>query len=474
MGVNSQLQQLIDDLRNSHDQGGSITKYLKNPMMLIVTLEELNDFVGNNETKNQIVSQLRLLLLEIERNKGVVKTGDKMNIGLYGPPGTGKTSIAIIIAKVLFSIGYFKDSNEKFIDIFLQEVKTNGMGMNVDKLPFEKITQSELQTIFTIIVIAITVLIFYYSVISFANYGIYGLVAGILLLVLVIGLLYMFAYRPISKHIQMREVQKQSNVSVDEKSMIKDDEMYVLASRGDFVAGYVGHTAPKTNGFLLKNRGKVVVIDEAYTLMNKNDDSFGKEALDEINRFITEHPGEIVIIFAGYRDQLQSGIFTVQKGLERRIMWHFDCSGYNGDELYEIFVQQIQNGNWNITKDPKIKELIKKNVNMFPNYGGDTERLFFYSKTVCGTRIFNNARKDYVINYSDVAQGMNELRKNISSAPRVDADVDRNEIAQFVEELRGNMAKENKPKAKSQPYIERVPTVEALSDDGSEYLQEYE
>ena len=61
---------------------------------------------------------------------------------------------------------------------------------------------------------------------------------------------------------------------------------FIEVSRSDLVAGYVGQTAIKTQEVLKSALGGVLFIDEAYTLSNSNEDRFGKEAIDEILKFL--------------------------------------------------------------------------------------------------------------------------------------------------------------------------------------------
>ena len=97
---------------------------------------------------------------------------------------------------------------------------------------------------------------------------------------------------------------------------------------------------------------------------------------------MSEHPDSIAIIFAGYKNLMKNGIFRIQPGLPRRCMWHFKCKGYDGDQLGDIFLRQVYSEGWKIRESdyPKIRQLICNNIDMFTAYGGDTERLLFFSQ----------------------------------------------------------------------------------------------
>ncbi len=164
----------------------------------------------------------------------------------------------------------------------------------------------------------------------------------------------------------------------------------------------MGQTAPKTKSLLQANLGKVVFIDEAYSLFNGERDQFGMEALTTINLFMSENPDSIAIIFAGYKNLMKHGIFHVQPGLSRRCMWHFECKGYDGEELADIFFRQAYADGWCI-RDPDysdIRKLISDHCDHFENYGGDTERLLFFSQIEASrTNVMGSSNSSKYISY---------------------------------------------------------------------------
>ncbi|GAG02572.1 unnamed protein product, partial [marine sediment metagenome] len=167
-----------------------------------------------------------------------------------------------------------------------------------------------------------------------------------------------------------------SNSEMD-RSIIK------VVSRKDFVAEYLGQTAIKTKKLLNANIGKVLFIDEAYSLYQNGSmggDMYGSEALTTLNLFMSENPNKIVVIFAGYEGLMKNGIFKSQPGLPRRCMWHFQCDGYNGNQLGDIFLLQLKKKDWRVNDVVGIKKMIIDNSSLFPSHGGDTERLIFYSQ----------------------------------------------------------------------------------------------
>jgi hypothetical protein len=180
----------------------------------------------------------------------------------------------------------------------------------------------------------------------------------------------------------------------------------VIASRSTFVSIYMGGTADKTEKFLHQQLGKIVFIDEAYSLYNGPHDSYGAEALSSINKFMSEHENEIVIIFAGYEKELKNTIFKIQPGLARRCIWSFKFDDYNGEELYDIFKLKANDEQQIDPQDEyKIKQFFIKYEKEFTGNGGDINKLLFYI-------MLNKDLHHHVIKYKDVKNGVKELLCN--------------------------------------------------------------
>ncbi|HFI0305039.1 TPA: AAA family ATPase [Streptococcus suis] len=110
---------------------------------------------------------------------------------------------------------------------------------------------------------------------------------------------------------------------------------FIEASRSDLVAGYIGQTAAKTREVLESALGGVLFIDEAYTLNGASSTDFGKEAIDEILKFMEDHRRDIVIIFAGYTKEMGE-FLQMNSGLTSRIPTTFDFEDYTADEIAQI------------------------------------------------------------------------------------------------------------------------------------------
>ncbi|MGS2777748.1 AAA family ATPase [Robertmurraya sp. GLU-23] len=111
----------------------------------------------------------------------------------------------------------------------------------------------------------------------------------------------------------------------------------IVTSRADFVAGYVGQTAAKTKKKIREALGGVLFIDEAYSLLSKSPGDFGKEAIDTLVDEMTKHNENLVVILAGYPNEMTQ-LLESNPGLQSRFKKFFHFHDYKVEELIEIMV----------------------------------------------------------------------------------------------------------------------------------------
>lgn len=131
-----------------------------------------------------------------------------------------------------------------------------------------------------------------------------------------------------------------------QKGIIKRNK-FVEVSRSELVAGYIGQTALKTREVLESALGGVLFIDEAYTLNSQSSNDFGKEALDEILKFMEDHRKDMVIIFAGYSKEM-GDFLQMNSGLTSRIPNTFDFEDYSPDEIAQIGLLHLHHSDYTV------------------------------------------------------------------------------------------------------------------------------
>jgi len=180
-------------------------------------------------------------------------------------------------------------------------------------------------------------------------------------------------------------------------------------TRADLVAGYLGQTALKTKNVIEDSLDGVLFIDEAYSLGNQEKrDSFAKECLDTLCEALSNYKERLIVIIAGYKEELDNCFFSYNSGLESRFIWRYNTDKYTSDELMKIFIKKVYNINWTIDIENSIlTEWFKKHSKKFKYYGRSIETLLTKTKISHSRRIFCkpiNSRKK--INLDDLDNGL--------------------------------------------------------------------
>jgi len=110
----------------------------------------------------------------------------------------------------------------------------------------------------------------------------------------------------------------------------------ITVTRDDLVGQYIGHTAPKTKEVLKRAMGGVLFIDEAYYLYKPdNERDYGSEAIEILLQVMENQREDLVVIFAGYKDRMES-FYESNPGLSSRVANHIEFPDYSAAELITI------------------------------------------------------------------------------------------------------------------------------------------
>ncbi len=138
---------------------------------------------------------------------------------------------------------------------------------------------------------------------------------------------------------------------------VLSNNVFVEASRGDLVGQVQGETALKVAAKIEEAMGGILFIDEAYSLVNGDNDTFGKEAIDTLLKKMDDHRNDLCVIIAGYPDPLRDFLKS-NPGLSRRFPTTIDFDDYNAEQLYQIF--QFTFSKYKLTLEEGLDEKIKQ------------------------------------------------------------------------------------------------------------------
>jgi len=117
----------------------------------------------------------------------------------------------------------------------------------------------------------------------------------------------------------------------------------VEAQRSDLVGEYLGATAIKTNELIDTALGRVLFIDEAYSLVNEGDgqaDRFGIEAVATLLKRAEDDRENLIIILAGYEQQTEAFLGT-NPGLASRFASRIRFPTYSPSEMLALADAQL-------------------------------------------------------------------------------------------------------------------------------------
>lgn len=201
---------------------------------------------------------------------------------------------------------------------------------------------------------------------------------------------------------------------------ILKNNFFKKVTRNDLVAGYLGQTAIKTKKVIEECLGGVLFLDEAYSL--GLDDSFSKECVDTLCEALSDHRDDLMVIIAGYENELNETFFRINPGMQSRFMWKFVIDKYEPRQLMDIFAKKVRENEWlfleEYLEEPEKQRILwfRKNKEHFPNYGRDMELLFSYVKICHAQRIFGkNPEIRKKLSKEDLEKGLELFLENKAS-----------------------------------------------------------
>jgi SpoVK/Ycf46/Vps4 family AAA+-type ATPase len=129
----------------------------------------------------------------------------------------------------------------------------------------------------------------------------------------------------------------------------------VETERSGLVGAYIGSTAMKTRRVCREALGGVLFIDEAYTLVNKdNEKDFGPEAIATMLTFMENNRGRVAVVVAGYPAEMEK-FLKANPGLQSRFDLTVEFPDYDSTNLEQIFLGLVANNDYILTPEALIR-----------------------------------------------------------------------------------------------------------------------
>lgn len=166
----------------------------------------------------------------------------------------------------------------------------------------------------------------------------------------------------------------------------------IETDRSGLVAGYMGQTALKTAQVIKKAKGGVLFIDEAYSLSSEEgSNDYGREAIDTLVKGMEDYRDDLVVIVAGYVDEMHKFI-NMNPGLRSRFNKYIHFANYTAEEMIEIFRRQCEKAQFLLSIDAEEAALhYFEDCKDDPTFGNARGVRNFFDRVVMNqaTRILN-------------------------------------------------------------------------------------
>ena len=196
---------------------------------------------------------------------------------------------------------------------------------------------------------------------------------------------------------------------------ILKNDVFKKVTRNDLIAGYLGQTAIKTRKVIDDCLGGVLFIDEAYSLASSGDlnDSYSKECIDILCEALSYHKDDLMVIIAGYEEELNQTFFRVNKGMPSRFVWRFTMEPYSAKDMMNIFIKLVGEQGWFIVENDTKEKWFEEKKEDFIYFGRDMELLVTYTKIAHSRRIYGKSSElRKIISIDDMNAGYKTFLKN--------------------------------------------------------------
>jgi SpoVK/Ycf46/Vps4 family AAA+-type ATPase len=198
---------------------------------------------------------------------------------------------------------------------------------------------------------------------------------------------------------------------------------FMEVSRANLNGMYSGWTIKNTKECFNDADGGVLFVDEAPTLISSESDGYGREALNQICYEMENRRRDMIVIFAGYQEQMDK-LLAENPGLRDRFAYRIHFKDYAQTELEAIMQLQLRqsgmeldSGAWELAAR-YIADMLRAKSSEFGN-GRSVRRLVERMGMHQAERIVLRQEKDYRrITAEDVAEALGDPDMRIVQKPK--------------------------------------------------------
>lgn len=181
--------------------------------------------------------------------------------------------------------------------------------------------------------------------------------------------------------------------------------LVVIKNPSDFIGGHLGQSETQTKAILASTIGKVLIIDEAYSLSggatsNGTADMYRTAVIDTLVAEVQSTAGENrCVLLLGYREQMEEMLQNSNPGLARRfpLASAFVFEDFDDDELAQILELKLKDQGFDATAKAKevALEVLKRARNR-PNFGnaGEVDIILDRAKAAQQQRLSKDPKGD--------------------------------------------------------------------------------
>ena len=415
-----------------------IKGYFNNLPLLKSSLTQLDNVIGMGKIKSQILKQIKTYIST--KAKGIYRESDRKHCLLCGPPGCGKTTVGKILCKVWVAVGFIgRDSSgvPKKVSTFnkAQDEMIRNQRQHIneykDRIKSAVTNINNTSRVNVLCKRSINNLIRLKD--GMGNNKIDEIINDVS-----------------SAHNILEEIQKvipslmkiksntmqgfgiEADNTMAQSKDVGDLPFYVY-NRNDVVSRYVGDTTHRCTKAMTEALDGVAYFDEAYNLCNDTNgfgDSYGRVALTTINQFMDDHADKLIVVFAGYKEDIYNNLFRAQKGLESRFTNKFEIEKYTSAELTKIFIQRLGYSDWYLAESNTLHQIINDNFALFKYQGRDMDTLALYAKNIMSEKLYDDilAGKDIPNQITDldvIRRAVEIFRQNMIGEVKENNDLQR-------------------------------------------------